>query len=157
MSIFAANDILQFAIGMEENGATFYRKAAEQAEKSDVKKLFLHLAAEEEEHQKMFEKFLAQSGEYEPIEQYPGEYLAYLHDYINGKATSVFFTEDSNSLKALDVASALDFAMKSEMASILYYTELKQFVNEHDQKTIEAIIAEERKHVSQLSETKKFF
>ena len=157
MSIFAAGDVLQFAIGMEENGALFYRQAAELSENGDVKKLFLHMASEEDEHQKTFEKFLSKVELYEPIEEYPGEYLDYLHSYIDGKASSVFFTEDSSELKSIDVSHALDFAMKKEMASILYFTELRDFVNEYDQKAIDAIIEEERKHVAQLSETKKFF
>jgi rubrerythrin len=157
MSIFAAGDILQFAIGMEENGALFYRQAADLSENSDVKKLFHHLASDEDEHQKIFEKFLSNVDLYEPVEEYPGEYLDYLHNYINGKASSVFFAEDTSELKSIDVSHALDFAMKREMASILYFTELKDFVGKSDQKAIDAIIEEERKHVAQLSELKKLF
>jgi rubrerythrin len=157
MSIFAAGDILQFAIGMEENGALFYRQAADLSQNSDVKKLFQRLASEEEEHQKTFDKFFSQVNTYEPVEEYPGEYLDYLHNYINGKASSVFFAEDTSELKSIDVSHALDFAMKREMASILYFTELKDFVGKSDQKAIDAIIEEERKHVAQLSELKKLF
>ncbi len=157
MNIFAAGDVLQFAIGMEENGAHFYRQAAELSENSDVKKLFQYLASEEQDHQKTFETLLAKVEVHEPIEDYPGEYMGYLHSYINGKASSVFFTDDIAELKTIDVSHALDFAMKREMASILYYTELKDFVGEKDQKTVDAIIDEERRHVAQLSETKKLF
>jgi rubrerythrin len=157
MNIFATGDVLQFAIGMEENGALFYRKAADLSENGDVKRLFQHLADDEQEHRKTFEKFLSKVDLYEPIEDYPGEYLDYLHSYIDGKASSVFFAEDIDDLKTIDVSHALDFAMKREMASILYFTELKDFVNEKDQKTVDTIIEEERKHVAQLSETKKFF
>jgi len=157
MSIFSAGDVLQFAIGLEENGATFYRKAAEMSDNKDVKKLFQHLATDEDEHQKTFEKFLSKVTLNEPTEDYPGEYLAYLHNYINGKSAAIFFDEENGGLKSLDVASALDFAMKREMGTILYYTELGAFVSEKDQKTIDAIIEEERKHVAQLSEMKKIF
>jgi rubrerythrin len=152
MSIFAASDVLQFAVRMEENGGLFYRKAAELSDNSDAKKVFLHLASEEAEHLKTFEKFLSKVELYEPTEDYPGEYLAYLHNYIDGK---VFFSEETCALKSIDVASALDFAIQREMDAILYYTELKAFVSENDQKTIDAIIEEERRHFAQLSETKK--
>ena len=152
MSIFAASDVLQFAVRMEENGGLFYRKAAELSEKSEAKKLFQHLASEEAEHKKTFEKFLSQVTLYEPTEDYPGEYLAYLHNYIDGK---VFFSDDTCALKSFDVASALDFAIQREMDAILYYTELKAFVSADDQKSIDAIIEEERKHFAQLSEIRK--
>jgi rubrerythrin len=41
------------------------------------------------------------------------------------------------------------------MDAILYYTELKAFVSKEDQKILDSIIAEERKHFAQLSEIKK--
>ncbi len=152
MSLFAASDVLQFAVRMEENGGLFYRKAAELSDKSEAKKLFEYLASEEAEHKKTFEKFLSKVTLYEPTEDYPGEYLAYLHNYIDGK---VFFTEEVSMTKAIDVASALEFAIQREMDAILYYTELKAFVNGDDQKAIDSIIDEERKHFAQLSEIKK--
>jgi len=152
MSLFAASDVLQFAVRMEENGGLFYRKAAELSDKSEAKKLFEYLASEEAEHKKTFEKFLSKVTLYEPTEDYPGEYLAYLHNYIDGK---VFFTDEVSMTKAIDVASALEFAIQREMDAILYYTELKAFVNGDDQKAIDSIIDEERKHFAQLSEIKK--
>ena len=152
MSVFVASDVLKFAVRMEENGGLFYRKAAELTEKSEAKKLFEFLASEEEEHKKTFEKFLSQVTVNEPPEGYPGEYLAYLHNYIDGK---VFFTKDSSMSKSIDTVSALEFAIQREMDSILYYTELKSFVNTSAHKSIDTIIDEERKHFAQLSATLK--
>ena len=152
MSIFAASDVLQFALRMEENGGLFYQKASELSQNSEVKKLFGYLASEEAEHKKTFEKFLSQVTLYEPPEEYPGEYLSYLHNYIDGK---IFFTNDDSMTKALDVASALEFAIQREMDAILYYSELKSFVNADDAKALDAIIEEERKHFAQLSEIMK--
>jgi rubrerythrin len=157
MSIFAAGDVLQFAIGMEENGALFYRQAAEISENSDVKKLFLHMASEEDEHQKTFERFLSKMDLNEPIEEYPGQYLDYLNSFVDDKAKSVFCIKDARELKSIDVSSALDFALKMDMASIRCFTKLRESVGEYDQKVIDSIIEEESKHVAKLSETKKSF
>jgi len=151
---FEASDVLQFAVCMEENGRRFYRKAAELSEKSEVKKLFEFLASEEEEHKKTFEKFLSRVTSYEPPEEYPGEYLAYLHNYIDGK---VFFTNDPSMPKSIDTANALEFAIQRKMDAILYYTELKAFVSANDHKAIDSIIDEERKHFAQLSEIKQIY
>jgi len=152
--LFTASDVLRFAVRMEEDGGRFYREAADRTEKSDVKKLFNSLAAEEAEHKETFEGFLAKETLIEPREDYPGEYLAYLHDYIDGK---IFVPLDDKSAKSESgkVANALDFAIGREMEAIHYYQELKAFVPVDDHKTIDKIIDVERKHFMQLSKAKK--
>ncbi|HEX2769585.1 MAG TPA: ferritin family protein [Geobacteraceae bacterium] len=152
--LFTASDVLQFAIRMEEDGGIFYREAADRSEKFEVKKLFNSLASEEAEHKKTFEKFLSKVTEIEPREEYPGEYLAYLHNYIDGK---IFVPLDNKSAmsESSNVATALEYAIQREMESIHYYQELKAFVPDDDCKTLDKIINEERKHFMQLSEAKK--
>ena len=152
MSSFVASDVLQFAVRMEENGGLFYRKAAELSENAEVKKLFEFLAAEEAVHLKTFESFLSKVTVNPPAEEYPGQYLAYLHNYIDGK---IFFTSDDSKPVCFDMACAVDFAIQREMDAILYYTELKAFVSKMDHKIIDKIIDEERRHFAQLSEIKK--
>jgi rubrerythrin len=152
--LFTASDVLQFAIRMEEDGGLFYREAADRSEKSEVKKLFYSLASEEAEHKKKFEELLSKVTEIEPPEDYPGEYMAYLHSYIDGK---IFVALDNKSAlsESCNVATALEFAIQREMESIHYYQELKAFVPVDDHKTLDKIIAVERKHFMQLSEAKK--
>ena len=51
MSIFFnANEILQFAIRIEENGEKFYHHAARITKDEDTKKMFEYLADEENSH-----------------------------------------------------------------------------------------------------------
>jgi hypothetical protein len=56
----------------------------------------------------------------EPCEDYPGEYLAYLHDYIDGK---IFVALDNKTAQSesSNVVKALEFAIQREMESIHYY------------------------------------
>jgi len=152
--LFTASDVLQFAVRMEEDGGRFYREAADRSEKLEVKTLFNSLASDEAKHKKIFEEFLLKVDLFEPREDYPGEYLAYLHNYIDGK---VFVALDSKSAKSEsgNVAMALDFAIRREMESIHYYQELKAFVSEEGHESLDKIINEERKHFMQLSEVKK--
>jgi len=154
MSIFTASDVLQFAIRMEEDGVLFYRNASIQADKKDVKKLFTLLASEEAEHKKTFEDLLSKVTDVEPSEDYPGEYLAYLHNYIDGK---IFVALDAKSTRfeSKDVATALESAIQRKMACIHYYQELKAFVAVDDRATVDRIINEERKHFVQMSAEKK--
>jgi len=152
--LFTASDVLQFAVRMEEDGGRFYREAADRSEKAEVKKLFNSLASDEANHKKIFEEFLLKEDLFEPREDYPGEYLSYLHDYIDGK---IFVALDDKSARSEsgNVAKALEFAIRREMESIHYYQELKAFVSIEGQESLDKIIDEERRHFMQLSEAKK--
>ena len=152
--LFTASDVLQFAVRLEEDGKLFYREAADRSNKSEVKKLFNSLASDEADHKKKFEALLSKETVIEPREDYPGEYISYLHDYIDGK---IFVALDDKSAKSesSNVAKALEFAIRREMESIQYYQELKSFVPVDDHNTVDKIIDEERKHFMQLSKAKK--
>ena len=153
-ALFTASDVLRFAARMEEDGGRFYREAADRSKKSEVKELFNTLALDEAEHKKIFEGLLAKETLIEPREDYPGEYISYLHDYIDGK---IFVALDDKSAKSEsgNVAKALEFAIQREMESIHYYQELKAFVSIEDHETLDKIIDVERRHFMQLSEAKK--
>jgi rubrerythrin len=146
MELFSAQDVVQFAIRIEENGEAFYREAERKASSEDAKALFGRLAAEEIEHRKVFERMLGKLGEFKPPESYEGEYMAYLRGHIDGRA--VFKGGAPGSCSTL---SALDFAIQRELDSMLYYQELKRVVPEREQKVLDAIIDEERIHFAQLS------
>jgi rubrerythrin len=149
-----ASDVLRFAVRIEEDGELFYHKAALTADDPKVSDLFNELAAEEIRHKLIFEGLLSQVKRIEAPESYPGEYLAYLHDYIDGK---VIFSR-SRKAEIEDIrttASALDFAIGREADSIMYYQELKGYVSQKEQPPIDKVIAEERTHFARLSEMRK--
>lgn len=154
MSILNGHDVVRFAVRIEEDGELFYRDAAGMSDNGAAKALFLRLADEEVGHKKIFEEMAQALGEYTPAETYQGEYLAYLRDYIDGKV--IFRRDMKNAVRLMGtVLSALDFAIQRELDSVLYYQELKAFVPERHYATIDAIIAEERKHFAILSQVRK--
>ena len=59
MSVFAASDIVEVAIRIEENGINFYKFAEQIAKQEEAKKLFAQLAQAEVAHKKTFEKLFA--------------------------------------------------------------------------------------------------
>src|SRR4030042_1246124 len=59
MSVFAASDIVEVAIRIEENGVNFYKFAEQIAKQQEAKELFAHLALEEVKHKKIFEGIFA--------------------------------------------------------------------------------------------------
>ena len=50
MAAFSKNDLLQAAVQIEENGEKFYRAAALEVERFDLKSLFVDLAEQEIKH-----------------------------------------------------------------------------------------------------------
>jgi rubrerythrin len=154
MNLFTASDIFKFAIRIEEDGRIFYLKAVDFTDTAGVKNLFLHLADEETRHKRIFQEMLGKAGDYRSPESYAGEYMTYLRDYIDDKV--VFKKDLKGTLTDIhDTLAALDFAIKREVDSILYYQEVKQFVPEKHHKFIDDVIAEERNHFKKLTEVKK--
>jgi rubrerythrin len=155
MQVFEASDIVEIAIRIEENGTNFYKYAEQIAKQEEAKKLFADLAEAEIAHKRIFEGIFAKMEKYSPPESYAGEYSSYLRDYVD---SNIIFTReamDKELSKVKDTLSALDFAIRRELDSILYYHEIKRFVPTAQHVAIDQIIDEERKHFSSLSEVKK--
>jgi rubrerythrin len=157
MGVFAASDIVEVAIRIEENGVNFYKFAEQIAKQQEAKELFARLAQEEVKHKKIFEEIFAKMEKSNPPESYDGEYSAYLHSYVDN---NIIFTKeamDKELSKITDTIAAFDFAIRRELDSILYYHEIKKLVPAAQHGTIEQIIEEERKHFALLTEMKKRF
>jgi rubrerythrin len=147
---FTPGDAMECAIQIEENGETFYRRMAEKFDDPEVKKLFTFLLGEETKHKKTYAKMLSTLDQYQTVENYPEEYYAYLKAYVE----KVIFSQkrlEKEMDRIKDKESAIDFAIRAELESILYYEEMKKFVREKDHEIIEKIIEEERKHFLELS------
>jgi rubrerythrin len=155
MQIFAASDIVEVAMRIEENGVNFYKFAEQIAKQEDAKNLFAHLAEAEAGHKRTFEKFFADMEKYNPPEQYAGEYSAYLRNYVDNNLIFTKEIMDKQLAGVKDTIAAFEFAMQRELDSILYYHEIRNLVPAAQHEAIEKIIAEERKHYTALVEMKK--
>jgi len=155
MAVFEAGDIVEVAVRIEENGANFYRYAEQLAGREEVKALFRHLADEEVKHQRTFTEILAGMERNLPPEGYDGEYAGYLHNYVDNKLifTAEAFAREMTQIR--DEASALDFAIRRELDSLLYYREIREFLPADRRSAIDRIIAKEKAHFTRLSEMKK--
>lgn len=142
---------MEFAMRIEENGENFYRFAIQLAKDEDVKAIFQDLAQAEANHRKLFERIFAGLEKERLPETYDGEYAAYLHNYVDG---NIIFKKDMlerELSKIKDVKGAVEFAIRRELDSILYYQEIKCIVPAGDHATIDKIIEEERSHFKGLS------
>jgi len=155
MQVFTANDIVEVAVRIEENGINFYNFAQTIAKTEDAKKLFEQLAAAEAAHKRTFEKFLSQIETFTPAERYTGEYTDYLRNYVDNNLIFTKDVMDKQLAKVADTLGAVEFAIQRELDSILYYHEIKNLVPQGQHEAIEKIIAEERKHYAMLLDMKK--
>ena len=155
MAVFEASDVVEVAIRIEENGANFYRYAVQIVGREETKALFRQLAEEEVKHQRTFAEILAVMDQSIPPEGYDGEYAAYLHSYVDNRLVFKTGALVGELTQIQDEASALDFAIRRELDSLLYYREIQELLPADRREAIERIILEERKHFMKLSEMKK--
>ncbi|MFA5393026.1 MAG: ferritin family protein [Candidatus Ratteibacteria bacterium] len=145
---YSACEIIKVAIEIEKNGYQFYTEAAKLTRSNSVAELFQNLAREEIQHQTFFEGLakLIPCKEVNGTNQ-PDEYLSAIADasIIQQKRGIKLVTE-----KRLTDQEALDFAVQVEKNAILYYTELLRFVTEKERGMVEELVAEEKKHLTNL-------
>lgn len=152
MSLLNAGEVLQFAVRIEERGRDFYSRCAERFS-GGLADVFTMLAQDEARHRETFDRMRRNSRFAGQATGYPDEYFAYLQAYTDDLIFTGKTGEELNA--ATDSRSAVDFGIRREADSILYYQELKSFVPEEDQPLVERILEEERTHFSRLSELRK--
>ena len=146
--IFDAGEIFEMAIRMEQNGAAFYRKAAEGISETQNHELLLALAKMEDQHEITFstlrqELSAAGSDYYDPA----GEAAGYLKSIVN---TRIFFKREID-VSAMD--KILKEAILAEQEAIIFYLGLKELVqSDLGKDKVQEIIKEEMSHVRLLSE-----
>lgn len=149
-SKFSAGEILQGAVRIEENGQRFYTGLAEKFADKKMKQIFNYLAQEEEKHRDVFLGLISRIENYQPRENYPFEYFEYLRAY----AGRVIFTKEAvdSVIEGVDSEKkAVEYALKMETDSILYYIEAKNMVAVSETGIIDNIIDEERGHYLKLA------
>jgi rubrerythrin len=154
-NIFSGSEIVEIGIQIEKNGRDFYNTLVNKSNNSQAIKIFRYLAGEEEKHILTFQNLLDSVKEYEPSQAYPDEYFA----YMNALASEHIFTQKD---KGKDIAEkiktdkeAVDLGIGFEKDSIIFYEGIKKVVPNRDLKIIDELIAQEQKHLMQLTDLKK--
>jgi rubrerythrin len=128
------DEILDYAIGQEEQASAFYADLAERAEKAGMKEILLDFSAEEQRHK---ERLLAvKQGEHELTPEQEVLDLK-ISDYL----VEVGATEN------ISYQDALIVAMKRERAAFELYTDMAAQVPEsHLKEVLQGLAKEEAKH-----------
>lgn len=154
MSLLNAKQLVQNAVRLEENGEGFYRRWAEKTQDPASKKFLFHLADEEVKHRELFQSMADLVTDLPMDADVYGEYMAYMQGFVD----ETLFNEKVYAAEMAEIntlAEAVEFAMRQELDSVLFYLELKTFVPADQEGMIEAIVKEERRHYADLLRFKK--
>lgn len=153
---FNADEVFEMAIRAEQNGAAFYRKAAELNADSDSKDYLNGLASMEDEHEKIFVKMREdlsgrekESTAFDPDSE-GALYLATMVDQhrLEGAPSVADNLTGKESLEEI-----LRIAIDLEKEAILFYLGLAEMVGQKQGKSkVMDIISEEKGHVAGLSQ-----
>lgn len=151
---FSANEVLEMAVRIEENGAAFYRKAAELQADASNRDFLNKLAIMEDAHKATFVDMKNRITEaeksrtvFDPNDE-SALYLAAMVDSHGGEGNP----KAADSLTGQEtMKEILTIAIGLEKESILFYLGLRDLVPPKlGQSKLDEIIKEERKHVIQL-------
>ena len=152
--VFSINELVTFAIEIENEGIQFYKALSEKATDTVLKETYDFLVKEEVKHKAIFEALVESIDVSGDSLDSSGEY----HQYLRALVEEVVFEKDDKEISRLiDDAEVLQYAISQEQKSILFYLEMKQYVPERDRHTLDKIIEEERWHVVKLVDLKEKF
>ncbi len=156
MSIaFSFGELIDIAIGIERRGITFYDVMAKSTDNEIARRVFQGLVEMEREHIEIFQNMLGEADKYQLVESATAEYT----DYLQALVDSAVFTDDmitsEMATQAESDIKAVELGISAEKDSILFYYQMKDIMPPPALPMINRIIAEEKSHLRQLSETKK--
>lgn len=147
---FNSVEVIEMAKDIEKRGLDFYKKQAKKTENDELKKLFLKLAEDEQEHYDTFSEMLEKAKELTDTDSdyvYGEDVSAYLRAIIE---FTVFPSEEEVEDKINSIEDVLELAINAEKDSILFYREMMEYNNEDTNKILKRLVDEEKQHLLDL-------
>ncbi len=153
-SRFLASEILEMNVTEERHGAAFYQALSESADHPEIQKAAADIAKQEHEHEIRFAQ-LRDEFELQEVDNMieSEEYQTYIESISGNK---IFPNEQAaiSTAARLSDKEALDFALKTEVATLQLLNELKRHIDKQHHSVIDETIAEEEHHIQQLEALK---
>lgn len=156
-NLFDIREMLKMAVREEQTGYDYYFFLSRNARTEEVRKLAERQAGMEKEHEKLFTELLDSLEDYQPVENYPGEYDSYLNALMENR----MFPEENKAKFMLEAAgkddlAAINIAIMFERSTLLLFREVETFIlgKEKMQEIIRRVINEEKQHLIDLSAMK---
>jgi len=148
---FNADEIFEMAIEIEQNGAKFYREAAQNSTGEDTKKMLLDMAAMEDGHIKTFEamrKELTEKEKADTVFDPYNEGALYLQAMADSHGTEGKVSPTQKLTGQETTKEIYEIALNAEKESVVFYYGLKGYVSAKAGKDkVEAVIMEELSHI----------
>ncbi len=139
-------DLVSIAVQIEANGYVFYNNLAKDQKNSELKEFFNRMAEQERVHQETFKNLAEQT-------RHSASVSSWIEDEVGGYLKSLaevsIFPAMKKTKQDLTLKQALEVAINIEKDSIIFYSELLRYAGD-EKKTIETIINEEKKHLTDL-------
>jgi rubrerythrin len=147
---FGVKDVLTYAIVVEENAEKYYREVGKRLKNAELARLFSYLADQEVGHRLTFQQILELQEEHEPDQTLAADYFSYLKAFAD---RMLFASEEVEReiAGARGPYAALDFALRRELYSILYFQEMRDLVRREQSAALQRVIGEERQHFLRLT------
>lgn len=146
------SEVVEFAVYIEKNGYKFYVETMKKFADKRLMELFQYLADEEFKHEGMFKKLLEKVGNFTKPESYPGEYEAYMKDFLKTHALSNddVLKQKIESIKTKE--DAVNVALDFEKDSIVLFSMLRGFIEDDKTQVVDIIIKEEIQHILKINQ-----
>ncbi|MCW2276686.1 ferritin-like domain-containing protein [Heliophilum fasciatum] len=153
--LFRSSEIVDFAVSIEKNGEAFYRSLAARITNPSIRQVIEELATAESQHIVDFQALRDRLGDYEPPEQFPGEYEAYMQSLIQDSVFGQSARIEELIERIHSDRDAIQWALHFEKESILFFHEMMNLVAISDRRAVQELIRQEQEHIRRLSAIKK--
>lgn len=148
---YSPKDLIELAVGVEENGRQVYEFFENNARREELKPVWRLLRDQEVAHAQVFRELLKPcQASFSSAEPSP---------FLRAIAASCAFSERRLAKAVLagieDDADALELGIAMEKDSIFFYATLRDHVVGEAVSVLDQVITEEKKHLLQLSELRE--
>lgn len=151
---YSAIEICKIGIEVESNGRAYYLEARRRIKDENLKRLLLKLADEESFHEQMYRKILAKLEAEAGLAEaccFDDEYARYIEALAAARTFTSAQSVETGLAAAATPAAILTHAMAFEKDAILWFTEMRRWVDAEEQPVIDQFIAFEKQHLTLLS------
>lgn len=155
MQLFSKNEVIEFAIKIEENGYEFYKTASKsQGLDKKSKSLFIKLMSEEAIHKETFKKIRNNSDLFLVKKDSDWQEIS---EYVEQRVKSSIFDKPESSISQAinsnDAKEIINLAISFEIDTIEFFRAVREFITDKKSLiTLDDIILEEQSHVALLKE-----
>ncbi len=158
MAKYAFDDILRWAVNIEQQGEIFYEKALRLTTDKQLQKLFVYLRDQEIKHARRFTRLANRTRRRKGSFKADSQFEDLLDAFMRGMA---FFDVSEVRDTAVQQKNAhvrlLKLAMDVEINTLIFYQKVREYVKEKPARdTLSLIIGEEEKHLLKLKKIRMY-